>query len=69
MSEITDEEIWRVAKVWYTRDPRQYKDGIDKGWWPLSEVEKGNYYKNAKAVLIALRRSKPQPTNLPGNEE
>lgn len=59
MSNIPDEEIWRIAKVWYTRDPRANGDKT-KGWWGLNEREKEGYYLNAKAVLIAMRRP-PKP--------
>ena len=56
MGKLTDEEIWHVAYVWFTRDPRLEFGKTPSLWGMLSESERSNYYQNAKAVLLALRR-------------
>jgi hypothetical protein len=56
MDKLTDAEIWHVAYVWYTRDPRLEFGKEPSLWDLLSDSERSNYYQNAKAVLLSLRR-------------
>lgn len=56
MDKLTDAEIWHVAYVWFTRDPRLKFGDVPLLWDMVDSSERTAYYQNAKAVLLALRR-------------